>query len=73
MTQLELIRNDKPDLRLHAEPQYVIILSAPTIDDHARPLLTKRCKDLKELSTEIDQIKAKLDEILKMARARWDE
>jgi hypothetical protein len=71
MAPLELYRDPKPDPRVSAAPQYIIFLNNPGRDAHGRILLTDRCQSLEELANEIEKIKAKLDQMLKQATARW--
>ena len=72
MARFDLIRNEHPDAKLpNAPSQYVILLRECVLDADKTPLLTQRCANLQELDTEIDAIKAKLDEIKKEAHFRW--
>jgi hypothetical protein len=68
---LELFRNDNPDARVSAQAQYIICLVNPIPHVDGTHLLTARCASLQELDTEIDAIKAKLDQIGKDAHQRW--
>jgi hypothetical protein len=71
MADLELVRDESPDPRYSTPSQYVIRLTECVLDGRKNPILTKRCASLQELDTEIEAIKAKLDQIRKDARLRW--
>lgn len=71
MANLELVRDERPDARFSVPAQYVIRVRECNLDGQGKPLLTKRCASLQELDTEINAIKARLDEIQKDAHQTW--
>lgn len=73
MVDIDIVRDEKPDRRIQAPPQYVLQLRGWVTGKNGAPLLTQRCSSLQELDSEIDRIKATLDEIRKKAHERWGD